>query len=808
MTTEKIKNYKQVEAHCKLLPATILDDLDYKEVIQLAAQYAVSVDGQNMILNTEISTQYDEINYWLNRADELRLLLKQSPLQLLGFESIIADVKLLGIENYILDIYAMLRIKNLLQNIRNVREILKAPLQHGYLILQDELHKFHDLNFILDRLYKIIDREGKIHDHASPALLTIRQQLKSKQNEIYKTFKKHVTQYRQLGYLAEGEESIRNGRLVLRVLSEYRRQIKGIIHDESESGKTVFLEPQELVELNNDIFDLESEERKEIQKILSDLCKLMHPYAEELGMDYANLVNWDSWLAKVKFSISIDGLKPELSQEYQMSIKDGKHPLLFLKLKELNRKLVPFSLYLNEKNRILILSGPNAGGKSVILKSLGLLQLMVQSGFLVPVAKGSVFNLFKVICADIGDHQSMDDALSTYSAKLANMRDFEAHASRDSLILIDEFGSGTEPHMGGAIAESLLFALNKKYVFGVINTHYTNLKTFAHKHSGLVNGAMIFDEKNLSPTYQLQVGRPGSSYAFEIAEKNNLPAHIIAYAKQRVGNQTVSFEQLLAKLDQESSVLQKEIAEYNTKKIGLDKLIKSYQDMQRQLDVKKLKLRLEEKQSSIQHAALKLKELDRYSKELRKDQDEVKLRDKVEKEKAEYKKNTEEFYQLNQEIQFHEQSKKDTPIVIGDAVKLILNGMIGKVVAIDNDKITVITEHMTFKLKLKEIIKLKSVIDIQKAQAITTNTIRSNEPFNATLDMRGMKIQEAQLSLESFIDKALLANVNAVNILHGKGSGILKETVARTLRGQNYVKKLFHPSSDQGGDGITIVELR
>jgi DNA mismatch repair protein MutS2 len=791
-----------------LKPGAILKDLDFDKILSRCAEHALSEDARQSILESKIYTHRNFIQESLQRVHEMKEFCVREPLNLIEYHNILKELKSLRIQNYTLGIEDIVKIKVILQNLRMISHALGHLAWHHLELLLKDLSKIPDLKFITDRIDKIFAVDGKVKDDASPALKIIRDQLRNKQNEIYRTFKKQVAQYRSSGFLAEGEESIRNGRLVLRVLVEHRRKIKGIIHDESDSGKTVFLEPQELVELNNDIFELESEERKEIFRILADLCNLMRPYVEDIEQSYLLLVNWDILLAKTRLAISLEAVLPVLSNSDQMNLKNARHPLLFLKLKEAQKKLVPASLSLNAKNRILLISGPNAGGKSIILKTVGLLQCMLQAGFLVPVDKHSEFKIFKKIFADIGDHQSLDDALSTYSARLSYMRDFEVAADGDTLILLDEFGSGTEPQIGGAIAEALLQALNRRKVYGIFNTHYANLKAYAHQNEGLINGAMLFDEKNLSPTYQLQTGRPGSSYALEIAEKIQLPLHLIDYAKKKVGKQTVSFESLLANLDKENSKLLREIEEYKKKKSELDKLIRNYQDLQKQFEYKKLKLKLEQKQTEIQSKSSKHRELENYVKELRKEKDLELAKTKAEQEKIRLQKEHEELLNINTEYQKLSGHDVNAPLKTGDAVKLVINGMIGQVEKIEKDLITVVTEHMTFKLKRKELIKLKSNIDVKLNKSVKSDLERSSAAFNPVLDLRGMHLQEAQSMLEVYIDKALLANVNQVHIVHGKGSGILRQTVSKSLRGQRYVKSIGHPAEESGGDSITVVEFK
>ncbi|MEO6190544.1 MAG: Smr/MutS family protein [Saprospiraceae bacterium] len=790
-----------------LLPKSLLDDLDFDDILNRISDYAIGIDAKENILSTVVGCDLNEINLKLDLVDQFSFINRQCKLEFIEYSNILDDVKSLRIENSVLSIDSILSIKDILSNVEEIKSAIIAQPLAAVFLLRADLIKIENLPFVNSKISKIISKDRGIFDDASEDLSIIRKKIRSKHGEIYRSFKKIVSQLKLKGVLAEGEESIRNGRLVLRVLSEHRRNVEGIIHDESEGGRTVFLEPREIVELNNDLFDLESDERKEIQKILKDLCQYIRPFSEELEESYTLLIHWDELLAKAKFGASIQGLRPQISEERNLHLQKAYHPLLYLKLKEQNKAVVPCSFYLNDKNRIILISGPNAGGKSIILKTFGLLQLMVQAGLLVPVEKSSVFRVFKKFFAEIGDHQSMEDELSTYSAKLKNMRDFDLNSDSDTLVLIDEFGSGTEPQIGGAIAESVLHSLNTKKVFGMINTHYSNLKIFAHKNDGLINAAMIFDEKNLAPTYKLVVGRPGGSYALEIAQKNNLPAHLLDYAKKKAGDQTVNFENLLSSLDKEINQLKSEIDEYKLKRIELDKLIQSYSQMSKQFEYKKLKLRLEQKQFEIQGNSIKQKELDQYLKELRAQKNIEDLTKKSEKKKAELDQAADEFVEMNHQLHKLSAPNRSQDIMEGDAVKLIFSGMIGKVTKIEKGRLYVETENMTFNMKPDELLRLDSAIEIKAKRSINSNVERNGESFNTVLDIRGMRLQEAQEKIDVYIDKALLANVSRVYVVHGIGNGILKRNLAKVLKGLNFVKEFKHPE-EEGGLGTTVIEFK
>ncbi|MBK9270057.1 MAG: Smr/MutS family protein [Saprospiraceae bacterium] len=791
-----------------LLPKSLKEDLGFDKLIQICSQYAVGEEAKNQITKIEISFDTDHINHQLKTTEQLYEIISQQSIFIQPYSQVESELKYLKIENYCLSVEEIVAIRIVLENLLQIRNIVAQKEWSHLDFISRKIVQVPDVVFLVKTIAKIIQNDGTIHDKASDDLFLIRKKIQDRKSDVYRVFKKVLNQLKMAEVLAEGEESIRNGRFVLRVLAEHKRKIDGIVHGESEKGKTIFIEPKELVELNNEILELESEEKKEIYKILTALCQQIRPHTDSIQESYHQLVEWDIFLARAKLTQLLDAKVPGPSENDSIQLVRARHPLLYLKLKDQEKTLVASDIAFDEAHRIIVVSGPNAGGKTILLKTAGLLQCMYQAGLPVTVDKGSRLKVFKKIFADIGDHQSLDDDLSTYSAKLKNMRDFDRLADKDTFILIDELGSGTEPVIGGAIGEAFLDSVNQKKVTGIVNTHFSNLKTFAHREKGLQNAAMIFDDKKLLPTYRLQIGRPGGSFALEIAQKIKLPEHIVHSAKKKAGNQTVQFENLLTKLDQENQNLQKQIEEFKFKKAELDKLIKSYHELQKQNEFKKLKLKLDQKQMELQLSMNKQKEIDKYSKELRKEKDLERLLSKAEAEKNKVEKNTEDILRLSTEILNAQNGGSNHDLKPGDSVKLILTGMLGKISKIEKGKITVDTENMTFKLKRNEIVKVKPIIHVKPERSIKSDVESSGKAFHPVLDLRGMRLLEAEQLLEQFIDKALISNVNKVHIIHGKGSGALKKTVLKTLRHQNYIKQISHPEEDPGGETISIVEFQ
>lgn len=791
-----------------LFPDSLLRDLGFDKVLEICSQNAVGTDARNSILHQDIFKDQKLISELVETIYQIQEWNHHARINIREYANIEPALKNLKIENFQLPIEEIIAIRIVLENIQSIHSTIKQKEWMHLNLLQLKADEISDLAFLIKIIQKIISPDGTIPDDASSELKLIRKNLATRQNEVYKVFKKLVTQFKNADILAEGGESIRNGRLVLRVHQEHRRKVEGIIHDESDKGRTIFIEPKELVEINNEIFELEYEERKEIQKILRALCASMRPHTEAIHQNFQALVDWDILIAKARFCETLEAQVPEFNLNGDYHLIQSRHPLLFLKLQTEHKHIIPNDLHMKSDKRILLISGPNAGGKTVLLKTVGLLQCMFQAGLPIPLSKKSKLIIFDKIFGDIGDHQSLEDDLSTYSARLKIMRQIELHAHEKSLVLMDELGSGTDPTIGGAIAEALLVSLTQKKCYAVINTHYSNLKIFAHQHFGIQNAAMVFDEKKLLPTYRLHIGRPGGSFAIEIAEKIQLPKNLIQYAKKKAGQQHIQFESLLTGLDAENQKLQKQIKEYQEKKNELDKLIRTYQDLHKQNEFKKLKLKLEQRQMDLQLSMSKQKEIEKYSRELRKEKDLERLIQKAELEKNKVKEQTESVLKTHEELHLQSENKESNQIKIGDSVKLLLTGMTGKVIKIQKDIYTVSTEHMTFKIKKKELVKIKSDVPVKPERSIKSDLEISGKPFQPVLDLRGLRLQEAEQMMEQFIDKALLSNVNRVHIVHGKGSGALKQTVTKHLRHQKFVKQLLHPEEELGGESITIVEFQ
>ncbi len=793
-------------------PKDIYEKLEFDKILHLLMKECLGELGKEAIQALPFHSSKPILDSILQEVKEYKLSITEKdhfPLQ--AYEEIREDLKMLSIEDYVLPIEGLQRINNILISIQAIFKFFKnSSRKETYPSLHDIIRDVVFDPELISTIEKVIDEEGNIKPDASPDLLKIFKQKQSKERELDRQFRSIITHYRSKGWLTDNVESFRNGRRVLSVPAEYKRKIRGIIHDESATGRTVFIEPEGIIDINNDIFNLENEYKREIYRILKALSTTLRPYCLYLEEYLLLMIRFDVIQAKAQLAIKLNAEMPVVKPIPCFNVENGFHPLLFLKNKKEGKKTVPFNLTFHHNNRVLVLSGPNAGGKSITLKSVGLLQMMLQAGMLVPVEATSEMGLFEKIFADIGDQQSLEDDLSTYSSHLQNMKQFVDKANEKTLVLIDEFGSGTDPKIGGAIAESILRELSFKKIYGVITTHYSNLKVFAFKTRGIINGSMTFDKDNLSPTYELKVGRPGSSYAYEIAQKSGLSSKILKYARHKTGKNEKAVDQLLVDLQREKQELEEKIQTLENKEKQLDKLIKSYEVMEKDYEFKRKKLKLEAKQQALQQVAQENKKYEKLVREIKEEKNLEKAKELAAQARQDRKQLSVEVNQLNEAVYYKKTSKlsiKKGEITVGDYVKLKTGGTTGKVESINKKSATILMGEMRMQVKLRDLEHANEPLEIKRQKSIKINTLENNAKFDSKLDLRGMRREEALKTIEVFIDEALLSSAASLRIIHGKGNGVLRNAVKIKLKEYDVKFDIRHPEDEYGGDGVTLVDI-
>lgn len=789
-------------------PKDLKEKLEFNKVLELLQRECVGELGVEAVNLVEPEIELEKIYRLLKEVDEFKATFKEKiyiPVSV--YFDVLEDAKLLAIDGYVLSEESLQRIAKNLWAYKKINNFFKGDRIERYPFLFDLVRDIPFEDYLITDIEKVIDEEGKIRPDASPNLLVIRRSINNKNKELEKVFRVVINKYRNQGWLSDNVESFRNGRRVLSVPSENKRKIRGIIHDESTTGKTAYIEPEEVIEINNDIFDLETEERKEIYRILKALSEKLRPFTNIFKIYQQVLVKFDVIQAKARLAKIMDAHLPVLLPKPHFKIIKGRHPLLYVKNKNLDKRTVPFDLEFKNQNRILLLSGPNAGGKSITLKSVGLIQLMLQSGMLVPVDENSEIGLFNKIFTDIGDQQSIEDDLSTYSSRLQNMHSFLQHADEYTLVLIDEFGSGTDPNIGGSIAEAILRELNHRQVFGVITTHYSNLKIFAFKTAGIVNGSMHFDKDTLSPTYELYVGRPGSSYAFEIAQKSGLDAHIIDYAKHKTGKDEKAVDQLLIDLQREKQEYEELLLTLKDKEDKLDKLVKSYEFMFRELEGKRKKLKLEIKEQEWIQKTADNKLLENLIREIKEKQD-MAMAKRLSLEVKEQRRAVEtEITTLREEVYGAKPTRKQVDLKEGDFVRMVAGGSIGQIEKLDKKQAIVVLGDLRVNARVQDLEPANVPLDTNDRKSVKTDVVGNQANFESSIDLRGMRIEEALRLLEQFLDNALMSSANHLRIVHGKGSGVLRNAVKKKLREYRVEMEVSHPPHEQGGDGVTLVAL-
>ncbi len=688
--------------------------------------------------------------------------------------------------------------------------------EEAYPILGEYARTIRVERSVTDAIERIIDERGQIRDNASPELQQIRRRLISEQIAVRKKLDGMLRTAKNSGWVGdEVSLTIRNGRLVIPIAAEHKRKFKGFVHDESSTGQTVFIEPTDVLEANNAIRELEYEERREINRILVRLTDQLRPYLPELHKAYQFLGLMDFLRAKAKLAGQMSAIKPKFENRQVVDWRDARHPILHLTFQKQGKRVVPLSIELDEKRRILIISGPNAGGKSVSLKTVGLIQYMYQCGLLVPMREDSTMGCFQNLFIDIGDEQSLENDLSTYSSHLTNMRHFLAMANKRTLFLIDEFGTGTEPGLGGAIAEAILENLTRSGAYGVINTHYTNLKVLADKTEGLINGAMRFDGEHLEPLYQLEIGKPGSSFAFEIASKIGLPKEVVAQAKEKLGTQQVNFEKLLKELDIERRVFAEKNLELGIKERKLAQQLAEYMALKTTLDNNEKRIVNEAKQKAKVLLSDANQRIENTIREIKESQAEKETTKKARADLETFTKKElkpEPVADLPVKVEFERESGA---IEVGSFVRIKGQTALAEVMALKGKDAEVRIGELKSNIKLNRLEKVSNKtyreVTGEKKTRPTMSGIDLNERqlnFSFNLDIRGKRGEEALGIVDQFMDNAVMLGYDELRIVHGKGDGILRSLVRNHLRGYKQVAAMQDEHADRGGAGVTVVKMR
>ena len=765
--------------------------------------------AEKIVDNLGFSSDYRTIRTRLEYSREMFGILEQNIniLPIYPIEDFRAILKAAEIDGSFVEISTLVSLRKFLENLAALVDFLSKKDRTEFPLIRRYSDEIDPLPKVLQEIYRLLDKNGDIRDNATPELYKIRIEKNRIQSSVNRTLQR-ILQKAQEDEIVDKDSSpvIREGRLVIPVIAMNKRKIEGIIHDESASGKTFYIEPSQVVMLNNKLRELESEERKEIIKILISFTSFIRPSFSQIIHSQRLYLQVDSLNAIAKYSIMIGSVCPSLNDECLVDWQKARHPILQELLKKQDLDIVPLDISLNERDRIILISGANAGGKSVAIKTVCLLQYMLQCGLPIPIAESSEAGIFSEIFLDIGDGQNIENDLSTYSSHLQNMKFFLKNSTDKTLVIIDEFGSGTEPEIGGAIAQATLKEFCSKRLFGLITTHYTNLKYFAESTEGIINGAMLYDKSRLKPLFQLKIGQAGSSFALEIAQNIGLPHSVISEAKELVGSQAINYEKLT-----QSAIKNKVYWENKREKIRLqskrqDSIIADYE--QKLSDIERIKKDTIEKakkeaQGIISKANATIENTIRKIKESQADRETTKeVREEVNK----------FVKQISQKVENNNKKVENNTLKVGDSVTINGQNLIGQIIEIGDKKAVVLFGQMRTNVDIKNLkyisnnqAKKSSKINLSKQ---TINQLRRNQlNFSQEIDLRGMRVAEAIEAVMLYIDDAQMAGVSQVRILHGTGEGALRQAIREYLSHCRGVKSFADEHIQLGGAGWTVVKF-
>ncbi|MBO4751513.1 MAG: Smr/MutS family protein [Bacteroidales bacterium] len=806
--------------------------LGFDRIKEMVAAQCSNTLASQMARDMGFQSGRDRIVRDLQQVEEFRqILLLDNGFPAQDFTDMTSTLEHLRIGNTVMELPELFNLKCSLHTISDcVKFFSREEASEKYPQLHElAFHIAHD-PLLLRVLDKTIDDKGEIYDNASETLLEIRRQIARKRGEVDVQLSRSLNHAKREGWAPENAEiTIRNGRMVIPMLDTHRRKIRGLIHDESATRQTAYLEPSEVVELNNDLRELEFAERHEIQKIILRICDQIRPRIDSMVNDYWVLARFDFIRAKAMFALRINAAVPRVVERTMADWLDARHPLLYLQRMESGGgDVVPFNLKLDEDSRILIISGPNAGGKSVCLKAIGLIQYMLQCGLPVPCKDTSEFGVFDKLFIDIGDEQSIESDLSTYTSHLQNLRRLLDVADRSTLFLLDELGGGTEPRSGCAIAEALLEELCRRGSFGVVTTHFADLKLLADRHDAIVNGAMLFDTDNMRPLYRLAVGHPGSSFAFEIATNIGFPKSILDAAGEKVGHEMLNFEHQLQQIELDKQEIARKQAELDAADKFLNEVIEKYQTLRDSLESRKREILTEARTEAKEIIAGANRAVEQTISDIKKAQAE---RQKTIEARKRLEKKAEELEERGRQSEVSEQqtsvgsrrSMVDSqhsavsgqPVTVGDIVKFVDMDTFAQVIELKGKKAVVESNSVRMTISLDRLVKTeKKSVPVDKSsqkgsrfQSIYDDINEKRKYFNPTLDLRGHRAEEALSELQHFLDEAQLLGERELRILHGKGYGILKTIIREQLQANKEVQSFHSERLELGGDGITVVHL-
>lgn len=781
-----------------MIDKSVIEKLEFDKILKHISGYCITDKGKSTILSLTPLDSFDEIIFQGSIVEEAKnFLIKHGNIQIDFSTDLSESLFQSRIEGAVLSTKKILEIRNLARSSRLLHNLFTKEKENFPLLSESAQQLFSDRLFE-HQIEKIISDNGEIRENASKTLSDIRKEIKAKKDELIKSINRIIKNLKEEDIVREDYLTLRDGRMVIPVKAEHKRHIRGFIHSESSTGQTVYIEPEETLELNNEIVSLSFSERREIERLLRELTKLIGQNSNELILTFDKITFIDTVFARASYSLEVVGSFPNLDNSKPFHLIDARHPLLIKKLGRI--KTIPLNLKL-ENDRVVVITGPNAGGKTVVLKTIGILTLMLQSGIHIPANSDSNFHLFSKVLIDIGDQQSLEDDLSTFSSHLKNLNQILTEADNKSLVLLDEIGTGTDPTEGASLAAAILKKLLEKGALVFASTHHGSLKLFAYNVKGMVNAAMQFDHETLSPTYVFKLGIPGSSYAFQIAERIGMQKDVISDAEKLMQTEKHTLEKFIAEVESKSNELEKKLTELekeNTRLKGLSNLYKqSYEKLEKEKNeiLRKAKIEADKYLEDVN------KKVEKVIKEIKESSAEKGTIKEAKKTIAQLKNETEkELTSVNQE------TDQPNEFAEGDFVKIKNSNATGKIIDIDRDKnkATVLIGSIKMLVKFDDLLPAK---EMKEKVSREIHDFNSTPTINYRLDIRGKRADEAEYEIIKFVDDAYQAGLDRAEILHGKGTGALKKLVKEILSSHSGVKNFYFAPVELGGDGITIIEF-
>jgi len=798
-----------------LFPERLSEKIGFESVRSAAVKKARSELAKEQLANTMPFSDRDIIERRLEQTAEMMdLIQNDSAFPLQNLHNVEDHLSKARPKNSIISLQAFVEILERSITARRIKSYIDQREEH-YPALKEISIGLIPLEDLEETLQNVLTENGKLRDDASTELQSIRRKINKRKNDLRTTINKVMSRLSKQGMTSDEGATIRSGRMVIPVQAEYKRKVQGFVHDVSSSGQTVYLEPVEALNINNEIRQLESEEQQEIERILRELTNHVRNERESIQQNLDVLTTFDIIAAKAQLSIDLDGFTPVISETSHLYIKEAYNPLLLLKNRELPKdqqeKVVPLDMELDENERCLVITGPNAGGKSVALKTLGLCSMMIQAGFAIPARDSSEIPIFNGIFVDMGDDQSIENDLSTFSSRLEWMKHTLNNADEHSLVLIDEAAAGTDPEEGGALFQALIELLMERNAKVLVTTHHGSLKVFAHDHRHAVNGSMKFDQDTLSPTYRFKKGVPGSSYAFEIAERMKLQDELLGKARVLLGEAKGDMETLISELESKSQEAEELKKKYDQLKADTEKERHRYEEKRSAIEKEKEEIRekaLNEAKAIMDSANKKIEEaVQRIVEQGQKDDETIKeAREEVEEHRQQVDQELEELG--NKQDQRYQDANEQPEV--GDLVRLQDANTKGELKEINGNKAVVSAGGLRLKTKYENLVKVEDAGSRNKEQKVKVNFEGGSryKVVKPQLSIRGMRGNEAMKEVQHYIDNAVASGRSEVQIIHGKGEGILKKLVHEYLNQRNEVKSYEIAPIQQGGAGCTVVYFK